>query len=88
MAASETSNQPYPGFTIPPGTNTLRLPESPVLTYEPGSGWFFSEGKGLVEGDFIIDDADAFKFVIGDPDAFQTVVKPPNDAPVVIFEES
>lgn len=42
----------------------------------------------MVEGDFIIDDADAFKFVIGDPDAFQTVVKPPNDAPVVIFEES
>ena len=45
-------------------------------------------GTGLAEGDFIIDDAEAFKFIIGDAGAFQTVVKPPSDDSVVIFEES
>ena len=45
-------------------------------------------GEGLAEGDFIIDDAEAFKFIIGDAGAFQTVVKPPSDDSVVIFEES
>ena len=42
----------------------------------------------MAEGDFIIDDAEAFKFIIGDGGAFQTVVKPPSDDSVVIFEES